>query len=131
MPTVTYNMTEANGRRFKVIGTGATAALAKAEAEAKVKVTVGTVLNAQTSDVIAVPATPATGTYSDAVLKVSRGLQYPTHTIDLENVSNAYAVVGGKGKINIANQDIIDLAAAYRDGSNLGGYVPIDGYFVS
>jgi hypothetical protein len=133
MPSrTTYTLQEPNGRKFRVAGTGTTAADAKGEADAKLALTVGTLLGGTTSSEIAagaLGAPHAAGVYSDANIELIRASDGKKVSIHLENISDAYGD-GVTGDLDKTNADLIAFAAAYRDGSGAGGYTVYGGSFV-
>jgi hypothetical protein len=127
----TTRLSEPNGRKFTIQGTGNTRAEALAELQTKTALTVGV----QDSAYISEPLTGAemgdthTGpVYSDAVLVLRNGAGEMT-SVHLENIAVVYSL--GEGQIKLDDPDIVAFASAYRDGRGLGGYVPFAGEYVA
>jgi hypothetical protein len=136
--TVTSTLRESNGRKFYVRGSSVTSmADARLEHNTRLAVTVGTLVGQKETTV---PTTPdgdvhIDGEYSDAVLIVRRnlgsGVFGPRKAIKLQNISNAYALAGSDGSIDIAGGDIIAIAANHEDGEGNRDYVAVDGFYVA
>jgi len=133
MSRVTYKMLEASdGRKFNVVGTGASIADAQAEADAKLAMTVGTIVSASTSETLdpgdyGVVASAA-GLFSDVNLSL-RNTAGQVVNIHIENVTTAIGT-GTNGLVDLTDPLVIAFAGAYKDGAGGGGYTPYDGHFV-
>jgi hypothetical protein len=109
---VTHELKEPNGRKFKVVGTGATIGDARAEAAAKLALTVGAAYKSQESQGIDAVAGGGSGDYSDAVVILRKGTNVVS--IHLENISNSNAeVVDGNATGKLDGTKLAAFAAAW------------------
>lgn len=119
------------GRRFSVGGSGPDEATAIAEAKNKLKLTCGSVSSVSESKSLdkAGYTANADTQYSDAVLVLSRGEDYPNKTVRLENISTAYRLANSVGLLDLSNADLQAFATAYRDAEGNSGYSLVAGEF--
>lgn len=127
---VTYVLEEDTGRKFRVGGSGNTAAAALAEANAKLALTIGNVRSVTASG----PLTTGEGAahdgsvYSDATVELRHSISGKIVNVHLENISTGYS--DGFGNIDITAADMVAFATAYADGSGATGYEIIGGKYV-
>lgn len=126
---------EPNGRKFDVVGTGATRAAALAEYAAKMAMHVGDIVPNSHRESgllpagdVGVPNAGASG-YSNAII-VLRKSGLANRPVRLDNVTNDIAIPDTDGLIDPTNALVAAYVAAFRDGDGEGGYAFLSGYFI-
>jgi hypothetical protein len=119
-------------KTFRVTAYGDTKANAEAVLIAKMKLIPGTVIKAESSDLMETTPVPhIASTFEDASIVISRGNAYKQHTIRINNLSLAYESAFVKGAVDVLNADIIAMVTAFIDSDGISGYSPVSGTYSS
>jgi hypothetical protein len=130
--TVTYKGTDpASDHVFTIRGNANTRAEALAEANARLALTVMNFPQGRESTILpgADAGAAAGGVGKDATMVLSKGPGYSDKVVHIQECTVAIKKASTKGKIDPANQLVIDFVTAYRDGDGLGGYAFSSGQF--